>query len=274
MTISAPADPVVTVLGTGAEPRRALRYTATAGSKERVDLTMRMSLAMTMGEQSMPPMDIPAIRMGLTTDVNSITPSGDVTFTFGFAEMSMEGGGMPPGAGDALKGITGVITMNDRGVVKSTKLDLAMITDPSIKQLLSSAGIEKLAAPLPEEALGVGARWEVRQPIEVNGIRTDQKMVFEVTAMDASTATMKVTTEQTAAPQKLTPPGMPAGADVSLVSMSGGGTGTLTLQPGAVMLLGQLDGTTKIVMDVSAEGQQQRMSTDTTLKLTVAQGKR
>lgn len=274
LTISAPADPVVTVLGTGAEPRRALRYTVAPGASERIDLTMRMSMAMAMGEQSMPPMDIPPIRMGINVDVKSVAPSGDIAFTFGFADMAMEGGAMPPGAGDAIKSVTGTVTMNDRGIVKAMNFNTAAIADPSLKQLMSSAGIEKLASPLPAEPMGVGGRWEVRQAIEINGMRTDQKMVFEVTALDASSATLKVTTEQSAPAQKLSPPGMPAGAEVSLVSMTGGGGGTLTLRPGTTLLLGDMDVTSKVVMDISAEGQQQRMGTDTRMRMTIAQSKR
>jgi hypothetical protein len=173
-----------------------------------------------------------------------------------------------------IKGLSAEMTMTDRGIVKSMKLDTAKIADPALQQILSSSGLEKLSAPLPEEPVGVGARWEVTQTLVANGVRMVQIATYELVALDDSTATLAVTIAQSAAAQKLAPPGMPAGADVSLVGLTGSGTGRVALTRGALVLYGDIGIMSKLTMDVSAEGQTQRLSTDTDMKVAIAPGKR
>ena len=83
---------------------------------------------------------------------------------------------------------------------------------------------------------------------------------------------MTVSLEQSAAAQKAQSP-VP-GADVSLISMTGTGKGRVVLTDGQVVPYGNVDHTSKMMMEISAEGQTQRMSTDTKMKMTIAKGKR
>lgn len=271
--ISAASPPEIKVLSAGSAPRRALRYTVSGPSKERIDLTMQMSLAMTMGDVTLPPPEIPAMHVGINIDVTGVNAAGDISFTFGYADFTAAGAPFPGEVAAMIAKATGSITMSNRGLVKSMAFDAGAGGDPMVKQLMTSAGIEKLAAPLPEEPLGVGARWEVRQPLGVNGIALTQTTTYEVVALDAASATLKMTVAQDASSQKLTLPQLPPGAEASLVSMEGSGTGTMTLGNG-IMPLGDMDVRTKIVMDVQAEGETHRMTTDTGLKMTMAAGKR
>jgi hypothetical protein len=272
-TLSVPSPPVVKVLSTGAEPRRVLRYTVAGPSKERVDMTMQMSLAMTMGDVSLPAPQIPAMHMGVNIDVTGVNAAGDISFTFGYADFTAEGAPLPGEIADMIKNATGSVTMSNRGIVKAMAFDAGASSNPMLKQLMSSAGIEKLSAPLPEEPLGVGARWEVEQALNIGGVTTTQKTIYELVSLDAASATMKLTLTQGAAGQKLTLPQMPPGADVSLISMDGTGSGTMVLK-GGIFPLGDMDIRTKMVMDVSAEGETHRMSTETGMKITLAAGKR
>jgi hypothetical protein len=271
--LSVTSTPEIKVLSTGSAPRRALRYTVSGPSKERIDLTMQMSLAMTMGDVSLPAPEIPSMHVGINVDVTGVSAAGDISFTFGYADFTAAGAPFPGEVAAMIAKATGSITMSNRGLLRSMTFDEGAGGDPMVKQLMTSAGIEKLAAPLPEEALGVGARWEVRQPLGVNGITLTQTTTYEIVALDAASATMKLTVAQDASSQKLTLPQMPPGAEASLVSMEGSGTGIMTLGTG-IMPLGDMDVRTKIVMDVQAEGETHRMSTDTGLKMTIAAGKR
>jgi hypothetical protein len=105
-------------------------------------------------------------------------------------------------------------------------------------------------------------------------MRLNQKSVFEVVAMDATSTTLAVTFEQTAPAQKIAPPGMPTNVDVNLVSMTGGGSGRTTLNDGALVLVGEMSITSKVVMDIAAEGMNQRMTSGTEMKMTITRGKR
>ena len=118
----------------------------------------------------------------------------------------------------------------------------------------------------------MGGKWEVTQPLEAGGMKSVQKALYEIVSIDATGATMTVSMEQSAAAQKVQSP-VP-GADVSLISMTGTGKGRVVLTAGQVVPYGNVDYTSKMVMDISAEGQTQRMATDTRMKMTIAKGKR
>ena len=261
-------DDVMTVklLTAGAEPQRPLRYIVTPGSKERFEITMQMSMAVEMAGKAMPSVDMPPLKMIVDIDVLPKAPNGDLSFTFTFAEVSMEGNLVPPGTFDAIKGLTADVAINDRGVVSNMKFATETITDPTMKQILSASGMA-----LPIEPIGVGGKWEVAQPLDLGGIQTVQKSIYEIVSIDATGATMTVSVEQSAAAQKVqTVPG----ADVSLISMTGTSKGRVVLTAGQVVPYGDADYTSKAVMEISDQGQTQRMATDTKMKMTIAKAKR
>ncbi|HUF25020.1 MAG TPA: hypothetical protein VMN81_12890 [Vicinamibacterales bacterium] len=267
-------QPAVTVLSTGSGPKRLLRYKVPADTKDRIDMTMHISMSMDvlgMGEQRM---DAPPMKLGLDVDVTNVAENGDITYVFTFVEASMDGPGLPADALDLIKGLTGTATMSDRGFVRAMAFDKAKGANPMFDQFMSASGIDRMSAPLPEEPLGVGAKWEVAQVVESGGIRLDQKATYEITAMDATSATMALTVDQRAANQTLTPPGMPPGAEATLVSMAGAGTGRMTFADGDVAPLGDLTLKSQMTMDMAAEGESMRMSMGTDMKMTMARGKR
>lgn len=267
-------DTKVTVVSTGAGPKRALRYKAAAGSKERLDMTMKMSVEVALPGEGSQTMDAPAVKMGMDVDVTAVSPNGDIGVALVITEASMEGAGIPPGVLDPVKGLAVAMTMTPRGLVKEMTFDESKIVDPMMKQVLSSSGLDRLAAPMPEEEVGVGAKWIVEQSLDANGIRMTQKSTFEVVAMDATSTTLALVLEQSAAEQKVSPPGMPANISATIVEMKGAGTGQLALVDGVMALVGDMQIKSNVTMDIAAEGQQQRMTTATGMKMTVARGKR
>lgn len=272
--LGASSDAKVTVISTGTGPKRALRYKAVAGSKERLDMTMKMSVEVAIPGEGAQAMDAPAVNMGMNIDITSVSPNGDIGVALVITEASMEGAGIPPGVLDPVKGLAAVMTMTPRGLVKEMKFDESKIVDPMMKQVLSSSGLDRLAAPMPEEEVGVGAKWVVEQALDANGIQMTQKSTFEVVAMDPTSTTLALALEQSAAEQKITPPGMPGNVSATIVEMKGTGTGQMALVDGVMALVGEMQLKSNVTMDISAEGQQQRMTTATGMKMTIARGKR
>ncbi|MDQ3069888.1 MAG: hypothetical protein M3R55_09195 [Acidobacteriota bacterium] len=269
---------VVTLLSAGSEPRRPLRYVVAAPSKMPIDISMQMTMAMTVGEMSAPAMEMPVIRMGADFDVVSAVPGGDIAFTFGYTGIAVDGnnpmfaeiGGMS----DELKTVRGEMTMSDRGVMRTVKFDLDKISNPQIKQMMASSGLENLSAPLPAEAVGIGARWEVRQTLIANGIETHQKTIYELVGLDAQSATMAVSGETSGPAQKFDAPGMPPGASARILGMTGKSDGKMVLRNGALMPLGDMNVTTNMQMELTLEGQSQQMSTSTSIKIGVTAARR
>src|ERR1035437_4195643 len=87
--------------------------------------------------------------------------------------------------------------------------------------------VTQLVAPLPEEAVGPGAKWEVKMPIKTQGMTIDQTVTYEVASLEGERLTTKSTVVQHAANQKIQNPAM-AGLKMDLTKMIGNGTGEST----------------------------------------------
>lgn len=273
------APPTVKLVSPGAEPRKALRYSIPAGQKSSADMTMNMSMAMSVGGMSMP-MDLPGMKMTMALSVTNVAPSGDITYDVAFTGMTFdETAGANPAIAAALQpmqasitSLKGTATVSNRGVTKSTNFTNA---DPSVQQLMGqmTSSAENLSNPFPEEAIGVGAKWEVRAATSAGGQTIFQKTVYEVVSINGSTVALKVTTEQTAPPQSVSNPSLPAGAEVYLDKMAGSGEGTVTIKLDSLVPTSEMTMTSSMAMTVNLGGQSQAMNSDNKIKITIAPGR-
>ena len=73
--------------------------------------------------------------------------------------------------------------------------------DAQTRQLMDQMkdSFSSVAAPLPEEAVGPGARWEVKMPIKSQGMTIDQTATYELVSLEGERLTTK-------APSPNTPP--------------------------------------------------------------------
>lgn len=276
---AAGAPPTVTVLSSGAAPKKQLRYTIPAMQKARMDMTTTISMAMNMGGMAIP-MDMPTMKMSIDIGVTNIAANGDITYNMAFTSATVEGGAAadPMVASTmqtALAGITsikGTSTVSSRGVTKSTKLDIG---DPAMQQIIGqmTSSVENLSMPFPEEAVGAGAKWEVRQGNTTGGQTMFVKSTYELVSIDGNAVSLKVVTEQTAPPQPISNPALPAGAEMNLEKVTGSGTGTILIRLDSLVPTSQLESATTMAMTMSMGGQSQPITTDMKMKVSVAPGK-
>jgi hypothetical protein len=273
------APPAVTLLSAGAVPRTALRYVVPATYKERLSMKMVMGMAMEMGGMSMPGMSMPAITMTADIAVTAVSPGGDITYTLAFSGATVDTAGADPTVVAALQGLDasmkaskGTATVSNRGVSRGFTFDLGTAANPQFAQMMNSASstLQNLSMPLPEDEVGAGARWEVRQTLSSNGVKTFQKNTMELVAFDGRTATLKTTIEQTAPPQAISNPAMPAGADVQLERLSGTGTGAISLPLTGLVPTSDVTMTSDMVMSISMAGNQQTVTTKISIKAGIA----
>jgi len=246
-------------------------------------MEMAMSMAMNIAGQALPATDVPAMRIGADMTVTNVTPSGDVTYTMSFTGVGLaSAAGVDPAVSAAidamsneLKAITGTATVTNRGINRQAKIDTSKVTNPEFAQMMDSVtnSLNGVSSPLPEEPIGIGARWEVRQTLASSGVTMFQKVQYELTAFDGKTATLKATIDQTGPPQSMKNPNLPPGATVSLESMTGNGLGTMTVPLSGIVPTSQADSKTTMVMSIDAGGGAQRMTVETTMKLKIAPGK-
>jgi len=264
----------LTVLATGAEPKKALRYNIPATFKGRVEMVTSMNMTMNMMGQSME-MAVPAIKMGIDLAVTGVAPNGDISYSMAFSSMTVEGDASNPlvmqmqAASATITGVKGTTSMTNRGLTKDSNLDVA---DPATKAMLGqmTSSVENLLPAFPEEAVGVGARWEVRQAISAAEQTQFQKAVYEITAISGTSVSLKVTTENTAPPQPINAAlAAAAGGEMMLDKMSGTGTGTMTVSLDSLTPTTSVAQTSSTAMTMNIQGQSMSIASDGKISVTV-----
>jgi hypothetical protein len=275
--------PFVTLVSAGAEPRAPIRYAISNGRKEHLSMDMTMGLSMDMAGTSLPSMLMPTMRSGADVAVTSVSPGGDASYTLAFTDMTwVNSAGVDPAILTALqsmgvdvKAVTGSATISPRGVSSNVIFDTSKITNPQMAQMLGSMSstVQSLTLPFPEEPVGVGAHWVARQSLALNGMQTFQKTDVELVSRDATSCTVKTRSEQTAPAQTVATPGLPPGLEASLESMTGAGTGTMTIHFNSLVPTTDGNVQTTAVMSVAMGGDTQRMTVQATISLKVAPAK-
>jgi len=227
------------------------------------------------------PMNLPTVKMTADVAVTGVASNGDVSFSTIFsgatAEASADANPMIAsaleGLQNAVKGIKGTATISSRGVVKAAKVDMGNAGQAQQMTNDLTSQIENLATPLPEEAVGAGAKWEIRQALKTAGQVQFQKITMEVTALDATSVTIKSIVEVTVPAQAMTNAALPAGTEVQLDASKGTGTGTSTIRLDSLIPTAEQTINSTMSMTMNMGGQSQPMSMENTIKITIAPAK-
>jgi hypothetical protein len=161
-----------------------------------------------------------------------------------------------------VKGLSGSGTTSSRGLCKGLEFKAPADSNPQARQFVDQMKdfYTQLAVPVPEEAVGPGAKWEVKMPIKTQGMTIDQTATYEVVSLEGEKLTTKSTVAQQAANQKIQNPAMP-GMKVDLTKMTGKGTSQRTF---ALANLLPVAGTgvvhTEASMAMNMGGQKQAMT--------------
>ena len=244
---NAPSDGAgvqVKLVQAGAEPRRVLRLHPQAGEKQSVSMTLKMTMDLKMGDMQSQAMKMPGMQMAMDATVKTVSENGDIDYDFAMGDVSvMDEPGALPQVVDAiksslsgLKGIAGTGKLSNRGFNKGTEMKLAADAAPQLRQMMDQMkeSFSTLAAPLPEEPIGPGAKWEASMPIKSQGMTIQQSATYELVSIDGEHLVIRSTIVQHAENQKIENPSMP-GVKVDLTKMSGRGTGDRTCDLGLIL---------------------------------------
>jgi hypothetical protein len=203
-----------------------------------------MSMETKMGEMEAPSMKLPVMKMTMDVNVKSVSAQGDITYELvvGDASLGDEPGALPQvvdmlkASFTKLKGMSGQGTVSDRGLSKGVEMKAPPGTDPQSRQTMEQMKeiLSGAVPPLPEEAVGPGAKWEVRKTLKSQGMSIDQTSTYELVAVEGDRLTAKTTVAQRAGSQKIQSPAMP-GMKLDLNKMVGNGTGELTYDLGQLL---------------------------------------
>lgn len=264
-----PGSVEVKVADPGAEPRRALRYKYRADMKDAMVMELVMRMSMEFGGNSVPEIRIPPVRATIAISDTSLTPSGNLRYTGTWTETTVVAGpDTPRQMVEALeaeyKTLTGLVVkaeVTPRGVVEEIAVTLPKSASQQSKQLFESMeqALRQIMSPLPEEPVGVGASWTVAMKVETQALTVSQEATYRLTGAEGDDLKIDVDITQTAPPQDMAPPGMPAGAKVHLDRLESTGKGKMAVNLGSLVPRVEMTLSSDMAMTVDAEGERQAM---------------
>lgn len=234
------AEVAIEMVDTGSGDKRELRFTPQVGSTQTVDFLMNMSVS--MGGPVPMERTLPGSKLGMRTTVTGVAPNGDITYSLEVVDATVSGD-----AGDAqtkatmdkmmatMVGTTAVITVDNLGNSKDAAFTAPPGAPPEfIDQIKQS--MKGSSAPLPPQAVGLGAKWKINQDMNENGLSVKQVATYEVTKLTADQVELTLNIVQSATPGPITDPAMPAGVTASLDKLDGKGEGKTVINFGHPMV--------------------------------------
>ncbi|MDV2993925.1 MAG: hypothetical protein N4J56_003579 [Chroococcidiopsis sp. SAG 2025] len=237
---SATAQSQVELLEAGNEPRQELRFRPQVNAKQTATMTLQMDTDVSMAGQTMPKVDLPPITVAIDTVVTKVEPNGNVHFKSSYSNVDvMNSSSLPPQVLEAMRsqmkkmvGTSGSFIIDNRGQIQTAKFASPQKSDANLKQFSEqmSTSFDQMSSPLPQQAIGIGAKWRVTTKPSLLGMSVKQTITYELVNLKDNIATLNMWFEQHANPQKLTLPGIPNGATVTLKSLESKGDGRLMMQ--------------------------------------------
>jgi Family of unknown function (DUF6263) len=227
----------VKLLEPGAEPRNVLRFHPKPGDKQSMLMTMKIGMAIKAGELPEQPLKLPTMKLVIDVTVKDVASNGDITYDIVTSDASVTeepdvvaqvAEAMKNSVG-AMKGVGGTGTISSRGISKGTDIKAPAGADPQLNQFVEQMKemMSRVVPSLPEQAVGAGAKWEIKMPIKSQGMTFNQTETYELASLDGERGSAKTSVTQTASNQKIQNPLMP-GIKVDLTRMNGHGTKTVT----------------------------------------------
>ncbi|MDX2239164.1 MAG: DUF6263 family protein [Leptolyngbyaceae cyanobacterium bins.302] len=229
----------VKLLDPGTGDRQVLRFKPAVGTRQVSLMTFEQAMTISMMGQPIPALDLPIVNTTIEVVVTKVEENGDIHYQFTYPEVEVVA---KPGAPSTLVEATrsqlkklqntrGNFVMNSRGQIQSGRFELPDNLDPLMRQTFEqlSQSLNQLSFPLPEEAVGIGAKWQTTAPIAIAGMSLTQTGTYELVSFDNNTATLNIQVNQAAAPQSIGLPGIPASARIQLKKLQTEGQGRSVL---------------------------------------------
>ena len=227
--------PEVELLSAGDQPRSELRLDLEPGRPVRVAMTVELDIRQTIAGQPSPPVDLPASRMVMAATVEKVSDNGEATVETVIEEADIvDTEGVDPQVAKAMRdgmkpfvGYRVTVVMDDRGRVLDTDASEPEGLPAEVEQLVQQLNqqLATVVIPLPEEAVGKGARWKVTTPVKVSGIEVEQTSTATLVELSDGIPVLRTELDQAAEPGPAELPGVPSTVDVELVSWNLTGSG-------------------------------------------------
>jgi hypothetical protein len=264
------------VIDAGAEPRLPLRIRVPKGQKEKGQLKATTKTHTGASQQNLD------MTMAFEVQANDTTPERDVRYEMVLGAFGLD---MGQAAGssvkkamdealDSLRGATVTGAFSERGRSRGMEIRLPDGASPLVKDTLERTfrELKDFGPPfLPEEPVGLGGRWQVTSQLTLNGMTMDVVAVYTLKAREKDRLDLELASTETAAPQPVSNPALPAGTSVELVSSSGTSSGLM--QYDLTRLLptkSTTKGPSKMVMKITSGKTVMDQTTETQVEMTLS----
>jgi len=232
-------EPNVKLLEPGAEPRKQLRHTFAAGSTQKLNMRAR---TVVKGAN----LPLPAINLSapMQSSIVEVTKSGEAKFKFSAGPFKSGSGGGGGDLGGLLGGLAGGSAGGGGGAPEKVAGSGVITARGYVKEYHVDEGAKDEEAPVesgdpfPEEAVGAGARWQVKTLLNEKEGQVRQTTTYTLVKVDKKNVFTRISRVQT-------PVG--GGADAPGAATS---SGELVFRLGEIYPTGKLEMTRNMKIDV------------------------
>jgi hypothetical protein len=204
----------VELLEAGSQDRSKLRYGLSPGQSQKLRVTSSSSIKMSVAGMQGQQFEMPPIHWDVRLEPKS-AKGGQYTVEAKVTKASLDDDGSTPamikrqleGAVKALRGASGKVILDERGRVRSVDSSIAQAGSMGsrVRGQLEDL-LRFLPVPLPEQAVGDGARWRITRTVERSGVEATHQVVYTLEQGKDGSRQVKATIEQTADEQTIQRP--------------------------------------------------------------------
>lgn len=250
----------VRLLDPGRPPLRALRYAFHPDQAERMDVELRTRVSADAGGKHQ---EVPLAPLELTIALGprSVSPDGDLTFAWhvvSAATVTPDASAPDPVAEGwsaqlvPVQHLSGTASITSRGLSRGVSIDAGSAGEagPQAEMVVQVVQmIRDVAAPLPEEPVGKGARWQRIATLDGRNGHATQTDTYTLVDLQPNGGSLDDVLAQTASPQALpSPAGAPGGPPAQMDQLLTSGDAKTRFDLGRVVAQTKLDGTTSMAI--------------------------
>ena len=238
--------PQIEVISTGTGNKEKLRFQSKVGAKQTINVILSKDTLMSIGEFKMPRAKLPNYNIALESTVTKVEPNGDIHYDIEYADVKIQGDAQTrPELIRVISKQIGQIEnfrasaiIDNQGRAKKVNYVIPETVDVNIKFLVEqlSNSLQQLSSPVPEEAVGIGAKWRINSDTSINGINLKQTTTYELLNVKNGVATLNVNLQQKeTSSQVIDYPGLPLDGILTLKSFKANAQGKATIELDKVM---------------------------------------
>jgi hypothetical protein len=268
----------VKLVDAGKGSKQKLRYKFSVDNKEVFEMIMKMTIGIEVGDMKQPPITSPDIKMHMSVEPKNLFDSGDLRYEFKVTKADVvEGTGegaiatqMQAEIGKMV-GMSGWAEVTSRGVTKKADIKASSAMNSGAMELMENmrTQLEQVAMPFPEEAVGIGAKWDVITPIKTEAFSFTQKASYTLTKREGDKITMEVKLKHAAEPQDITMKKLPPGTKARLDSYNASGSGNVELDLNRIVPKSDVEAKTDIAMSVDYQGKKNVFKTHMQMEISI-----